>query len=67
VKETIAASTGSFTTPDGCAIAYTLHAAPLQTGVHSRSRVALIHSLALDHSIWDEVAALLVPHADVLT
>jgi 3-oxoadipate enol-lactonase len=42
---------GTFTTSDGCEIAYTLHAA-LDAGA---PRVALVHSLALDRSIWDGV------------
>ena len=42
---------GKFTTSDGCDIAYTLRS-------HANSyapRVALIHSLALDRSIWNGV------------
>lgn len=54
---------GQFTTTDGCVIAYTLraHASP------GAPRVALIHSLALDRSIWDGVVAELAPHAAILT
>src|SRR5476651_2284217 len=52
---------GTFTTSDGCAIAYTLHA-------HANApRVALVHSLALDRSIWDGVVTELAPHAEILT
>ncbi len=55
--------TDRFKTSDGCDIAYTLHdhagaAAP---------RVALVHSLALDRSIWDDVAQLLGVDTQVLT
>ena len=42
---------GKFTTSDGCDIAYTLRS-------HANSyapRVVLIHSLALDRSIWNGV------------
>ena len=44
--------TNSFQTSDGCAIGYTLRPA------HNADapRLALIHSLALDRSIWDGVA-----------
>ena len=58
-------SAASFTAPDGLSIAYTRHAvAPPDA---SRPRIALIHSLALDQSIWDGVVPLLTQHADVLT
>jgi 3-oxoadipate enol-lactonase len=41
----------NFTTSDGCVIDYTLHAGP-----HPKApRLALIHSLALDRTIWDGV------------
>jgi len=58
---------GSASTPDGLSIAYTLHAAPQPDGSSARTRIALIHSLALDRSIWDGVVPRLTPHADVLT
>ena len=57
---------GSATTADGVSIAYTLHAAERPAGSPLRPRIALIHSLALDRSIWDGVVPLLTPHADVL-
>jgi 3-oxoadipate enol-lactonase len=63
----ITASAGTFVASDGCSIAYTLHAASPQGGAHSRSRIALIHSLALDQSVWDGVVPLLTSHASVLT
>ena len=52
-----------FTAADGCPIAYTLYA----EGTHRRPRIALIHSLALDESVWDGVVPLLTSYADVLT
>ncbi len=61
------ATAGTFTASDGCPIGYTLHTASPQGGGHSRPRIALIHSLALDRSVWDGVVPLLTPHADVLT
>lgn len=54
---------GTFTTSDGCVIAYTLHAAPAA----GAPRVALIHSLALDRSIWNGVVAEIAEDAEVLT
>lgn len=53
----------TFNTSDGCAIAYTLHPGPDANA----PRVALIHSLALDRSIWDGVVQELAAHAAVLT
>jgi 3-oxoadipate enol-lactonase len=54
---------GAFNTPDGCTIAYTLHPAR-DVGA---PRIVLIHSLALDRSIWDGVASRLAGDAHVLT
>lgn len=53
---------GHFKTSDGCDIAYTLHGST-QAGA---PRVALVHSLALDRTIWDGVAAALADDAEVL-
>ena len=53
----------TFTTSDYCAIAYTLQPAR-QPGAQ---RLALIHSLALDGSIWNGVAAKLAGQAEILT
>lgn len=54
---------GTFMASDGCAIAYTLRPA-----LHpAAQRVALIHSLALDASIWNGVETRLAEHAEVLT
>src|SRR5579862_1309332 len=53
----------TFTTSDGCAIAYTVRPAQ-KLGAQ---RIALIHSLALDGSIWDGVAARLAGEAEFLT
>lgn len=51
-----------FKTSDGCTIAYTLHG---NAGPQA-PRVALVHSLALDRSIWDDVAQLLAEDTQVL-
>ncbi len=52
-----------FKTADGCTIAYNIHPAP-RAGA---PRVVLIHSLALDASIWDGVVAKLSNDAEILT
>ena len=52
---------GTFRTSDGATIAYTVHARP------GAPRVALLHSLALDRSIWDGVVERLGKHAEILT
>ena len=54
--------TNSFQTHDGCAISYTLRPA------HNANapRLALIHSLALDRTIWDGVAQELEGEAHLL-
>lgn len=52
-----------FKTSDGCEIAYTL----LDNAGPGAPRVALVHSLALDRSIWDGVAQALAKDAQVLT
>ena len=52
-----------FKTSDGCSIAFRLRAAPNDRA----PRIALIHSLALDGSIWDGVAARLADQASILT
>jgi 3-oxoadipate enol-lactonase len=55
--------TTSFKTSDGCSISYTLH-----NGAGANApRVALVHSLALDRSIWDGVVQALAKDAQVLT
>jgi 3-oxoadipate enol-lactonase len=53
----------NFTTSDNCSIAYTLQPAREPGG----QRLALIHSLALDRSIWNDVAAKLAGRAEILT
>jgi 3-oxoadipate enol-lactonase len=54
---------GVFKTADGCAISYSLIGPP-----HAGAkRIALIHSLALDRSIWDGVVNELANHAAILT
>jgi 3-oxoadipate enol-lactonase len=54
---------GVFETSDDCPIAYTLRAARNP----DLPRIVLIHSLALDASIWDGVVSRLAVHADILT
>ncbi len=53
---------GHFKASDGCDIAYTLHGAP-RAGA---PRLALVHSLALDRTIWDGVMEALAGDAEVL-
>jgi 3-oxoadipate enol-lactonase len=53
----------TFTTSDNCAIAYALWPPPKP----GAPRLALIHSLALDGSIWNGVAAKLAGQAEILT
>jgi len=50
-----------FRTTDGCEIAYTVHPAA------GKPRLALIHSLALDRSVWDGVVKALGGKAEILT
>jgi 3-oxoadipate enol-lactonase len=52
-----------FKTSDGCSIAYELRSARSPGG----PRMVLIHSLALDGSIWDGVASRLSDQAEILT
>jgi 3-oxoadipate enol-lactonase len=66
MTSSVTSSPGSCVTPDGLSIAYTLHKAPQQRGSPSRPRIALIHSLALDRSLWDGVVPLLTSHVDVV-
>lgn len=54
--------TASFKTSDGCTIAYTLHT----DASANAPRIALVHSLALDRSIWDGVVQALAKDAQVL-
>jgi 3-oxoadipate enol-lactonase len=53
----------SFTTTDGATIAFTRHPAP-RAGA---PRLVLIHSLALDRSVWDGVVEQLRGDAEILT
>jgi 3-oxoadipate enol-lactonase len=53
----------SFITSDGCSIEYQLRSRT----VPKLKRIVLIHSLALDASIWGRVVARLIDHADILT
>lgn len=52
-----------FTTRDGAKLFYTLH----ESGKPGAARLALVHSLALDGSVWDGVVAALGGDFDVLT
>jgi 3-oxoadipate enol-lactonase len=54
---------GIFKTSDGCSIAFQLREARNADA----ARIALIHSLALDGSIWNGVAARLAEQAAILT
>jgi 3-oxoadipate enol-lactonase len=54
---------GIFKTSDGCSIAFGLREA---RNAHA-ARIVLIHSLALDGSIWDGVAARIANQAAILT
>ena len=51
-----------FTTADGCPIAYTIHS----PRTPNAPRMVLIHSLALDASIWDGVIYALAGRAEIL-
>jgi 3-oxoadipate enol-lactonase len=53
----------TFQTSDGCSIAYKLHRMLQPNPV----RIVLIHSLALDATVWNAVAKELTRHAEVLT
>jgi 3-oxoadipate enol-lactonase len=67
MSSAVTSTTGNAIVPDGISLAYTMHAAGARDGGAARPRIALIHSLALDRSVWDGVVPLLTPHADVLT
>ena len=54
---------GIVKTSDGCQLAYTLHPSPAS----GAPRIVLIHSLALDQSMWNGVVSELVSSAEVLT
>jgi 3-oxoadipate enol-lactonase len=51
----------TFRTTDECEISYTVHPAP------GKPRLALIHSLALDRSVWNGVVTELADRAEILT
>src|SRR5258706_4735217 len=57
------ARNGAFSTSDGCSIFYSLH--PARNGLGPR--LVLIHSLALDRSVWDGVTEQLAGRAEILT
>jgi 3-oxoadipate enol-lactonase len=54
---------GTFTTSDGTSIAFARRPSPGP----GAPRLALIHSLALDRGVWDEVVARLEGEAEILT
>jgi len=54
---------GTFTTSDGVTIAFTLRPAPDADA----PRIVLIHSLALDRSVWDGVVETMKNEAEILT
>lgn len=54
---------GAFQTSDGATIAFTVHPAP-----HADApRLVLIHSLALDRSVWDGVVGIIAGETELLT
>lgn len=57
------AKTGTFSTSDGCTIVYSLRPAKM----NDAPRLALVHSLALDQSVWDGVVEELAGEAHLLT
>ena len=59
----IAAQHDTFTTSDGTSIAFTRRPAPAP----GAPRLVLVHSLALDRSVWDEVVQRLAQDAEILT
>ncbi len=60
--QTAAPDDRSLALSDGSVLAYTVHAAP-RAGA---PRLVLIHSLALDRSVWDGVVRRLQPEAEIL-
>jgi 3-oxoadipate enol-lactonase len=54
---------GAFEISDGSTIAFTVHPAPHPDA----PRLALVHSLALDRSIWDGVASIITQETELLT
>lgn len=60
---TVALKHATLTLADGSTLAYTLRAGPQPAG----PKLVLIHSLALDRSIWDGVVERLETDADILT
>src|SRR4051812_16915229 len=56
------AQDASFSTSDGCRISYTLRSIP---GGRA-PRLVLIHSLALDRSVWDGVVERIADRAEIL-
>src|ERR1019366_2999072 len=63
LRSNLVPKNADFTARDGAELQYTLHASS-KPGV---PRLVLVHSLALDRSVWDGVVAALGDRADVLT
>ena len=61
--QTVAQHDESFALSDGTRLAYTRHAAPRP----STPPLVLIHSLALDRSVWDGVVERLQGDVEILT
>lgn len=60
--QTVAQNDERFALSDGTRLAYTLHAAPRP----GAPRLVLIHSLALDRSVWDAVVPRVAAEAEIL-
>ena len=60
---TTAPQDSTFLLTDGSTLGYTLHAAPIP----SAPRLVLVHSLALDRSVWDTTVQQLRNEAEILT
>jgi 3-oxoadipate enol-lactonase len=67
--QTVAQHDQSFVLSDGTRLAYTLHAPARRSALETREggpQLVLIHSLALDRSVWDEVVTALRGEAEIL-
>jgi 3-oxoadipate enol-lactonase len=67
---TVAQHDESFVLSDGARLSYTLHPSSRRRAPQAReggTRLVLLHSLALDRTIWDDVVAALRGEADILT
>ncbi|MBI2186920.1 MAG: alpha/beta fold hydrolase [Acidobacteria bacterium] len=67
--QTVAQHDQTFVLSDGARLSYTLHGLARRSAAEAREggrRLVLIHSLALDRTIWDDVVAALHGEADIL-